>query len=184
MAKVEISLAQVNPATMDVVDGGQSIHLVAATQKLQIDLASILRGPKGERGDPGQTGQTGAPGASGEVSFIYPAAYAISGHRIVTLDEHGAAIYASSAIPAHANRVIGMTENAAAAGDDLNIKKIGKLVEPSWNWQLDKPVYLGADGFLTQTPPAVPTAEFSLVVGFPASATSLFINIGIPINLS
>ena len=180
VAKVEISLSQVNPATMTVIDGAQPIRLVATTPEIQIDLVSILRGPKGDRGP---QGQTGAPGASGDVSFVYPAAAPVSGHRVVTLNAQGKAIYASAAIAAHANRILGVTTNAASADSDLNVKKFGELVEPSWNWQLDKPVYLDADGFLTQTPPEAPGAKFSVVVGFPVSAATLFISIGIPITL-
>lgn len=142
-----------------------------------------LKGDKGDRGEQGLQGLPGAPGASGDVSFIYRAAFAISGHRIVTLDEQGKAIYASATLASHANRIVGMTTNAAAADDALNVKKFGEVTEPSWNWQLDKPVYLGADGFLTQVPPEAPAAKFSVVVGFPISATTLFINIGIPITL-
>lgn len=147
------------------------------------------KGDKGDKGDPGPQGipgvqgLPGAPGAAGDVSFVYPAASAISGHRIVTLDEQGKAIYASAAIAAHANRIVGMTMNAAAANDALNVKKFGEVTEPSWNWQLDLPVYLDADGFLTQMPPAAPAHKFSVVVGFPISATTLFINVGIPITL-
>ncbi len=180
MPKVEICLNQVNPSTLAVVDGTKPIRLSATTPSISIDLQSVLRGPVGERGT---QGPAGAQGASGDVSFVYPAAFPISGHRIVTLDSQGKAIYASAAIAAHANRVVGMTTNAASTGDDLNIKKVGEVTEPSWNWQPDMPVYLDVDGFLTQTPPAFPEANFSVVVGFPISATTMFINIGIPITL-
>lgn len=142
-----------------------------------------IQGLKGDQGIQGPIGVPGPQGASGDVSFIYQAASAISGHRVVTLNEQGKAIYASATLSAHANRIVGMTMNAAAADGTLNVKKFGEATEPSWNWQLDSPVYLDADGFLTQTPPVAPAAKFSVVVGFPISATTLFINIGIPITL-
>lgn len=159
---------------------------LAVTEEVVQIVSEGIQGPQGipgVKGDPGDKGDKGDPGAAGEVSFVYPAASAISGHRIVTLDEQGKAIYASAAIAAHANRIVGMTMNAAAANDVLNVKKFGEATEPSWNWQLDLPVFLDADGFLTQTPPAAPAAKFSVVVGFPMSATTLFVNIGIPITL-
>lgn len=133
-------------------------------------------GPKGDKGDQGPRGQ------SGGISYDYPAAIHLSGHRMVTLDESGAAIYASNSNLGHANRVVGMTTNAAVPGDQVTIQKFGELTEPSWNWQLDKPVYLAADGFLTQEPPTQP-AKFSLVVGFPISANTVFINLQLPIIL-
>lgn len=140
-------------------------------------LTLVSEAAQGPQGIPGPRGE------KGDVSFVYAAANATSGHRMVTLDERGRAIYASAALASHANRIVGMTMNAAATGDSLNVKKFGEVTEPSWNWQTDKPVYLDADGFLTQVPPEAPAAKFSVVVGFPISATTLFINIGIPITL-
>lgn len=141
-----------------------------------------IQGEQGIQGDKGDKGDQGPRGQSGGISYDYPAAIHLSGHRMVTLNESGAAIYASNEIFTHANRVVGMTTNAAVQGDQVTIQKFGELTEPTWNWQLDKPVYLAADGFLTQEPPAQP-AKFSLVVGFPISINTVFVNLQLPIIL-
>lgn len=138
---------------------------------LSVEFSAAIRGLKGDTG------------LSGAVTYVYPAGQAIGGHRMVVLDATGQAIYASSAIASCANRVLGMSINAASIGDPITVQKFGELVEPSWNWQLDKLVYLSVDGQLTQVTPTQPIDKFSLVVGFPISSTSLFINIGFPIIL-
>ena len=103
---------------------------------------------------------------------------------MVVLDGQGGATYASNADQTHANRVVGMTTHAAVAGAPVALAIYGEITEPSWNWDTANPVYLGVDGLLTQIVPEFPDAKFSVVVGFPISTTTLFINIGIPITLT
>lgn len=134
------------------------------------DSAQGIQGIQGLKGDTGNV-------------FTKEAAVNISGHRVILADTLGKADYASNEILSHANKVIGLSTGAVSQSAQATIQSYGELVEPSWNWTQDVPVYLGADGYLTQTPPASPAAKFSLVVGFPTSATSLFIKIGIPIIL-
>lgn len=184
-------LVVVSEASLSVVAVEAESNGVHTTEEQMVVVVSSGEqgpvGPQGEQGvpgSPGPAGPAGPAGASGDVAFIYPAAASVSGHRVVTLDEQGEVIYASAGTEAHANRIIGMTTNAAATGDALNVKKFGEVTEPSWNWDVQLPVYLGTDGLLTQTPPVAPTAKFSVVVGFPISATTLFVNIGLPITLT
>jgi hypothetical protein len=137
-------------------------------------------GPRGLDGQQGIQGIPGDPGPPGDGIYTYPASIALSGHRMVTLDSTGGAMYASNDNVTHANRVLGMTTGAADVSATAYIQNFGELVEPTWNWILDTPVYLSTDGHLTQTPPALP-AVFTLIVGFPVAATSMFINIQSPI---
>lgn len=159
--------------TLDIENEGT---LVVAEEVLTL----VSEAAQGPQGIPGPRGEKGEPGGT---IIQRPAAIALSGHRMVMLDGQGSAIYASNADQTHANRIVGMTTHAADAGAPVAIAIYGELTEPTWNWETDKPVYLGADGFLTQVPPEAPAAKFSVVVGFPISATTLFINIGIPITL-
>jgi hypothetical protein len=107
-------------------------------------------------------------------------AYSMSGHRMVILNENQEAEYASSANPFHANKIIGMTTQAAINGE-IGIQTAGELEEPSWSWILDIPIWLSTDGLLSQTPPST---GFCLIIGFPITATKMFINIREPIFLS
>lgn len=162
------------PTTIEIVGEGT---LVVAEEQLTI-VSEAIQGPQGIPGPRGEKGETGG------TDIVRPASIDLSGHRVVLLDGQGGAIYASNADHTHANRIVGMTKHAAVAGAPVALAIYGEVVEPSWNWNVDLPVYLGADGFLTQTPPEAPAAKFSVVVGFPISATTLFINIGIPITLT
>lgn len=161
------------PTTIEIVNDGT---LVVAEEVLTI-VSEAVQGPPGIRGAKGDKGEPGG------TLIERPAAINLSGHRMVMLDGQGGATYASNTEQTHANRIVGMTTHAAVAGAPVALAIYGEITEPSWSWDADKPVYLGADGFLTQAPPAFPDAKFSVVVGFPISATTLFINIGIPITL-
>ncbi|MFH0995806.1 MAG: hypothetical protein V1844_09960 [Pseudomonadota bacterium] len=135
---------------------------------IEITDAGITPGPKGE------------PGAAGGILIEYPARESLSGHRIVVLNEDQDAIYADHSIMVHANKILGMTTGASVAGAAVTIQTGGELTEPSWDWELDIPVWLSSNGLLSQTPP---TTGFSLIVGFPISSTKLFISIHEPIYL-
>lgn len=118
-----------------------------------------------------------APGPKGESSAvlnIYTAGASLSGHRMVTLNSSQQLIYATNINLDHAEKVLGMTMGAAAAGDLTQVIRSGELSEPSWNWTLGQPIFLGLDGLLTQVPPA---SGFLLHVAFPISATRVFVDI-------
>lgn len=125
----------------------------------------------------GAQGVPGADGTPGNISTDHNAAVPLSGHRMVTLDSNGLLIYASAETLAHANRVIGMTMGAVSAGVAPSVIKSGEITEPTWNWDTSLPLYLGANGLLTQTPPVGPTTKFSNVIGFPISPITVFIGI-------
>ena len=137
-------------------------------------------GPPGLKGDPGIKGDKGD---SGGTLITKITASPISGHRVVLLNSNGTADYASSNNISHATRVVGISTHAADAASPLIIAIHDEIVEPTWNWDTSKPVYLSGGGYLSQVEPVFPTDKFSLIVGMPLSPTSLFINIGIPITL-
>lgn len=125
---------------------------------------------KGERGLPG--------GSAIEVT----ATVAIGGHRVV-IREGDSASYATNENLQHGMKVLGITENASDAGGTLSVVRSGKMTEPSWNFDTSKPVFLGVNGLLTQVPPTYPAAAFSLILGFPLSATEIFVSLREPLTL-
>lgn len=183
-----IELTQAAPPTLTLV--GDSLRLeVTGREHRIVEIASepgriieiITAGPQGPRGLPGM----GGGGSSGGSAFSdpYPAAQILGGHRMLILNAAGNFDYASNADQAHAGRIVGMTTGSALAGDPVLAQTSGEISEPSWNWALDQPVYLGANGLLTQVPPTAPGAKFLVVIGFPVTAHSLFIRIGNPITI-
>lgn len=131
-------------------------------------------------GSQGQPGTQGPIGPSGGSATSAVSDTPIGGHRFVYFDSAHNAKYASNDVLTHAAKVVGMTLGATNAGDVINVLRSGAITEPSWSWVVDQPVFLGANGLMTQTQPEAP-ALFSLIVGFPITATTLFISIREPI---
>ena len=136
---------------------------------LPVRPLTVLPVGSGRQGAPGPAGPAGLPGGT---AFAATAGEALGGHRCVLLDAAGSAFYADCGAPSHFGRLAGITQGAAAAGDSTTITNSGVMVEPSWAWTADAPVFLGRTGLLTQTAPS----GFLQVVGVALSATALFIN--------
>lgn len=106
---------------------------------------------------------------------------AISALRgIRALDEEG--IYCDAATAGDAGTCVGISVLAADLGDPVTIVVSGTLSDVSWNWT-PGPIFLGADGALTQTPPTTPTLEFSQVVAVAVLPTEISVAIQPPVIL-
>lgn len=154
------------------------VHDILVQEGARIDLIDVAvqglpgpRGPQGEQGPPGGTLQQ------------YRAATTLSGHRAVMLDANGELVYASSTNAAHMGRVVGITTQAAEAGEMCNVQSSAPMNESSWAWASETdPILLGADGALVQQPDA--GAKFLQVLAFPISTTAAFISLREPILLT
>lgn len=158
-----------------IVSEGESLTEITTTTDTVTTIESISVGPQGP---PGAQGPPGTGGTSSDLSIV--SAIALGGHRIVVPDSNGKAIYADNTISSHANKVLGMTTGAVVEGGTATVRVEGEITEISWTWTLDTPVWLSTNGLMTQTPP---TTGFSLIIGFPISATKLFIDLREPIFL-
>lgn len=128
----------------------------------------------------GPPGPPGAPGQGGVSYVTFTASGALGGHRAVRASFANRAVYADHDDVASASSVLGITLGAADDGTQVNVAASGEIIEPSWAWVVDKPIFVGVNGVLTQTPP--PTG-FLLVVGVATSATSMLVSIKQPIVL-
>ena len=131
-----------------------------------------------------QVGGIGPQGFPGETVINYIAGNNISGHKCVMLGPDEKAIYASCSDISCSRKVIGITQNAAISNDLLVVRKYGVMSEPTWNWDTSKPIYLGIDGNLTQTQELWPISQFTIILGYPISATKMLVNISPPIILT
>lgn len=139
-----------------------------ADVEAQVFVAEVAAtGLRGERGD----------GVGAEVTA--PAAVDIHAGRAVRLVA-GALSHPDLADAAHAEQIVGVAETAASAGASARVRAAGRTENPDWSWAAG-PVYAGADGVLTQTPPA---GAWLLVIGRPLSPTSLLVDIEPPIYRS
>lgn len=143
-------------------------QLNVAEVEAQVFVVEVAAsGLRGERGD----------GVGAEVSA--PAASTIHAGRAVRL-LGGALSHPDIGNAAHAEQVVGIAETAASAGATARVRAAGRTDNPDWSWA-PGPVYAGADGVLTQTPP---TGAWLLVVGRPLSPTALLVDIEPPIYRS
>lgn len=124
----------------------------------------------------------GSVPGSERVTVDLEAGEALGGHRAVTVDANGKAIYASNLTAAHLYKVVGITLNAAILAGTVIVLKDGAVEETSWSWTVGSPVFLGSNGLLTQTLPTAPA--FLQILGVPLSPTRLLVSIREPIVLS
>lgn len=129
---------------------------------LDAQVASLLAG-------------SGIGGSVAELKRSGIAAVALSGHRVVTPQVNGQLNYASNDNAVHLAAPLWITTGAASPGSSVDVLLTGLMVEPSWSWT-PGPVYLGANGQLTQSPPAAPGALFLAQVGTATSPTTLFVD--------
>lgn len=96
---------------------------------------------------------------------------ALSALRVVVSDVTNRAILADSGTAAHADRAYGLTITAVgAAGVSVTVLLSGYHTDVVWAWDVTKPIFLGANGVLTQISPVT---GFTQQVARPITATSL-----------
>lgn len=117
-----------------------------------------------------------------EATYIvrHEAGEVIGGHRAVYLGADDLLYYATNQDLRIKNRILGVTPGAVSRGAVGNVQTFAEMREPSWNWDVNKPIFLGDNGMLVQTPP---TSGFRLIVAFPVDAKTIFISVKEPIIL-
>lgn len=128
----------------------------------------------------GPPGPPGAPGQAGVSYVTFLASGPLGGHRAVRAAFARHAQYADNNDVTGAAAVLGITLHAAEAEAAINVAASGEIVEPSWAWVVDAPIFVGAAGVMTQVPPA---SGFQLIVGVATSRTSMLVSIKQPIIL-
>jgi hypothetical protein len=138
------------------------------------DVVEIsVQGPVGPRGLPGETSE--------DLTLV--ASQPVSGHRVLAWDG-GEVRHADPSSLTDGWLVVGVSTHAAVAGDLVHVQKSGLLSDSSISLTASAPVFLGADGALTSTPPSlVGGAVFSMRVGTALETNTINIAIGIPIAL-
>lgn len=124
--------------------------------------------------------EQGLPGVDGEdFNLTGFAPQAISGQRVVILDENNQIFYADCSDLSRAYQIVGLTQAAIGEGESGRIITFGEFSENGWNWIPNQPLFLGENGFITQT--VLPTAIFIQRIGKSLSPTKIFINLEPPI---
>ena len=168
--KVIILVVEQTPSNVVSVEGGTTV--ISST-----DMPSIIYAA-----EQGPAGIQGLPGPAAGTSFTRAAAANVSGGKAVTLNAAGQCLHADGAKASIANSVVGISLNGGAPGADITIiTNGGEIEETVWNWQANKPVFLGTDGALTQV---APTSGYLLVVGVAVGPTRMLVKIQQPIFIA
>ena len=75
--------------------------------------------------------------------------------------------------------LLGIALTAAGAGGEVTVQRSGALTDSSWTWSYG-PLWLGAAGAITQTPP---DDGFDVAIGVATAATRILLDIQPPIAL-
>ena len=168
--KVIILVVEQQPSNVISVENGTAV--IATT-----DMPSLLIAA--EQGPPGTQGP---PGPSAGTAYTRTAAQNVSGGKALRLNAAGECLHANGADTSHANMVVGVSLNGGAAGSDITIiTSGGEIEEVVWNWQVNKPVFLGVDGLLTQV---APISGYILIVGVAVGPTRMLVKIQQPIFIA
>lgn len=101
----------------------------------------------------GTQGPRGPVGSSGSELNALIAAVALSGHRTIAINADGQGIYADSS-SASVYSAIGISVGAASGGAEITVRQSGALDWPAGGLTPGVPLFLGADGYISHTPPA------------------------------
>ncbi|MBD2489009.1 hypothetical protein [Aulosira sp. FACHB-615] len=122
-----------------------------------------------------KTEEGSEPGGGGEIITTgYIAATSLLAYRMVTLNTSGEVIYADNINPDHIASVWAINKTSVATGQTVTGQTFGEVENLAWSWTPQDPIFLGANGTLTQIPP---TTGFVLIVGWAMTATKMFITI-------
>lgn len=107
-------------------------------------------------------------------SIAYPASGSLSALRVVCLSSENKLIYASSSDLTQVNKIVGVLITSASLDEQVRPLIFGHLTDSFFNWELNKPIFLGTNGVLTQ---AVPTSGFNKQIGYALTANSMRVSI-------
>jgi hypothetical protein len=161
-----------------VVDGEIQILTEIADDQVVVDEVEVIEVLT--VAEQGPEGRQGPPGLAGASYLTYLADGALGGQRVVRATTPGKVGYVDPSNPTQAHAAIGITVGAAADGESVNVQFSGEMSEPSWAWTANLPIFAGANGVPTQTPP---TSGFQVPLGVATSATAMVIQIKSPIVL-
>lgn len=169
-----LSIEEGNRALSVVIMQEKIIPQVISDEEINVEIVEDpiiveISAAPGEKGDPG-SGAT-VDKVAGEI---------LSGQRVVIVDTNELIYYADKDTISHSNKVLGITKSAGVIGGSIEVQYASEFQDPSFSFDMTKPIYLGNNGLLTQV---YPTTGFVLYVGFPVATDTIMIAIKIPIIL-
>jgi len=123
---------------------------------------NLIEGPVLEfdlmTGGVGPQGPQGIPGPPGGGVITVEAGENMSSGRVVIMDG-GVAVYFQPSDLDHVGRAYGVTIASALTGEDVPVQVLGDVTDPAFNFAVDKMLWVGANGEIFDTVPALPVLQ-------------------------
>ena len=120
--------------------------------------------------------QSGGNGGSNDhVDISLDAGEVILANTVLTTNESGHVVTASSSNLLHVNKILGVSRNAGQVGHVIRTRVSGILTNTSWNFPPNSPLYLGINGEVTSDPNS---GLFMNQIGHSLTETTIYINVG------
>jgi len=103
----------------------------------------------------------------------------ISALKLITAQDNTNVLLSDNDLYVNA-KVLGISLTAGNIGDEIDVLLFGKHEDAAFNFTLNEPLFLSANGVITETPPST---NFSTTIGHSLGAGAIFINIKEPIQL-
>jgi hypothetical protein len=166
-----------SPITVRVTPQPQLQTKVAAAATIPGPMGPT--GPQGPRGIPGPAGSGGTSTSAGIVKM---SRCPLSSGRVVRFDGDSYCTTVSALTASDALTPMGLAQYAVSAADlTVGITAYGEQEDDSWNFVPGGAVFLGANGFLTQT--RGQGWAFLRVIGFAITAQRVFVDPQLPVFL-
>lgn len=125
-------------------------------------------------------GGQGPQGIQGESSNTIPmiAGSNLNGHIAVSTNSFGKVI--APTLIEDTTVILGIITSAYSADDVVSVQITGTITEPSWNWTLGLPIFVGPNGTLTQTPPSTGVLQ---IIAYPILSNRILIDKQQPITI-
>lgn len=116
-------------------------------------IGTVLSGPQGEKGDQGETGPQGPQGEKGDTGsevLSYTAGENLSAGRIV-VKSSGKVYYFNPNDLDHIGKNLGVTITSALLDEVVNVQFNGSITDASFDFEPDRPLYVGVNGQMFTT---------------------------------
>lgn len=134
---------------------------------------STVPGPEGPQGRSGRDGAQGPAGAGAVTSREASANVPL--WSAVVVSDANRCIPADPSNPAHRGQVIGVTAYGGMTGAQVEIQSVGDLLGPVADFAEGTPLFVGAGGILTPTPP---TSGWRQIVATAVSSSQIVVALG------
>jgi hypothetical protein len=150
-------------STFSINNNSDLITTVSGTVALKLDLLidkNVLSGG-GTGGIPG----TGFVDQARWLVIEKVAGETISALRLVRFSDADTVVYATNNQTYNEAKAVGIATNGAALGGTVRVLIIGIMEDSFFAFPSNTLLFLGPDGTIVSTPPSLPTAGYSVIVG-------------------